>query len=65
VDLVDLRAASTVMQVQVLRTGQVIDDPDPTGRALFEAAVLGAYARLNERRAGIIADAKARGTIHG
>jgi predicted nucleotidyltransferase len=65
VDLVDLRSASTVMQVQVLRDGEVIHDARPTARAFFETIALGAYARLNESRAGILADVKARGTVHG
>jgi predicted nucleotidyltransferase len=64
VDLVDLRAASTVMQVQVLRTGRLLFEPEGSGRALFEATVLGAYTRLNFSRAGILADVKARGVVH-
>lgn len=35
VDLVDLRAASTVMQVQVLDTGRVLFEADASSRALF------------------------------
>jgi predicted nucleotidyltransferase len=64
VDLVDLRAASTVMQVQVLRTGRLLFEAPGSGRALFEATALGAYTRLNFSRAGILADVKARGFVH-
>ena len=65
VDLLDLWAASTVMRVQVLQTGRVLFESDATGRALFEATALGAYARLNRSRAGILEDVKSRGSVHG
>lgn len=65
VDLVDLRAASTVMRVEVLRSGRVLIDASPAERELFEATSLSSYAHLNEARAGILADIKARGTVHG
>lgn len=65
VDLVDLRAASSVFRVQVLRDGQVLLDRDPNARALFEATALSSYARLNEERRGIIEDALRSGRIHG
>jgi predicted nucleotidyltransferase len=65
VDLVDLRAASTVMAIEVLRHGEVVHDAHPTVRAVFEATTLSEYAYLNERRAGILADVKARGSVHG
>ena len=64
VDLVDLRSASTVMRVEVLRTGQVIHDVDPTARAFFETRVLSAYALLNEERRGILEDIRQRGRVH-
>ena len=65
VDLVDLRQASTVMRVQVLRDGIVLLDAQPRLRAAFEMTALSAYARLNEERRGILDDALARGQIHG
>jgi predicted nucleotidyltransferase len=64
VDLVDLRAASTVMQAQVVSTGRVVLDPDPTAWAFWETMVYSAYALLNEERAGILADIAARGTVY-
>jgi uncharacterized protein len=64
VDLVDLRAASTVMQAQVVAHGQVVLDVDPRARAEFEMVTLSAYALLNEERAGILADIRARGRVH-
>jgi predicted nucleotidyltransferase len=65
VDLVDLRQASTVMRVQVLGTGRLLLETDRTRRQEFEAVALGAYARLNEERRGIIADIRARGSVYG
>jgi len=65
VDLVDMRSASTVMQVQVLGGSQLLFEGETTARALFEATALGAYVRLNVSRAGILNDIKARGTVHG
>jgi len=64
VDLVDLCAASTVMRAQVVSTGRVVLDLDPTARAFFEAHTLSAYALLNEERAGILEDIAARGRVH-
>ena len=65
VDLVDLRAASTVMQAQIVSTGRVVLEADPGARARFETAAYSAYALLNEERAGILADIAARGSVYG
>ena len=65
VDLVDLRAASSVLRVQVLRDAQLLFESDPNARALFEATVLSSYARLNEERRGIIEDVMRSGRIYG
>jgi predicted nucleotidyltransferase len=65
VDLVDLRRASTVMRVQVLKDAQVLFDGDRAARELFEATALSDYARLNEERRGILADIAARGNVYG
>jgi len=50
VDLVDLRQASTVMRVEVLRDAILLIDAQPSPRSAFEAFALSAYARLNEER---------------
>lgn len=65
VDLVDLRSASTVMQAQVLETGTVLAEADRTARQQFEMRVYSAYAMLNEERAGILEDVRARGRVYG
>lgn len=64
-DLVDLRQASTVMRVQVLRDGEILLDAQPSARAAFETAALSAYAHLNEERREILNDVAARGRIYG
>jgi predicted nucleotidyltransferase len=65
VDLVDLRAASTVMQAQVLDTGTVLVETDRTARQQFEMRVCSAYALLNEERAEILEDVQTRGRVYG
>ena len=65
VDLVDLRRASTVMRVQVLRDGRLLADVQPSVRASFEATALSAYAHLNEERREILKDIAARGCVYG
>jgi hypothetical protein len=65
VDLVDLRAASTVMAMQVLADGHVLEDVSPDARGLFEDHAFGSYARLNEERRGILDRVAAEGTVYG
>ncbi len=64
VDLLDLRAASTVMQYQVITTGQRWWARDAQA-ALFEAAVLSEKTALDTARAGLLADIQQRGTVYG
>ncbi|NLY41852.1 MAG: nucleotidyltransferase domain-containing protein [Desulfovibrionales bacterium] len=64
VDLLDLRAASTVMQYQVITTGQLWWAADSQA-ALYETFILNEKLRLDEARAGILADIKQRGTVYG
>jgi predicted nucleotidyltransferase len=64
VDLLDLRAASTVMQYQIIITGQRWWASDVQA-ALFEAAVLSEKTALDTARAGLLADIQQRGTVYG
>lgn len=64
IDLLDLRAASTVMQYQIITTGErwwVLD----VQAALFEASILSEKTALDEARAGLLADIQQRGTVYG
>lgn len=64
VDLLDLRAASTVMQYQIITTGERWWTLDAQA-ALFEAAVLSEKCELDAARAGLLADIQQRGTVYG
>lgn len=65
VDLVDLRKASTVFAMQVITTGRVLLDNNPTSRGAFEDFTFGRYARLNEERRHILDRVVREGTVYG
>lgn len=65
VDLVDLRAASPVMAIQVIGKGRLLLDNDASARGRFEDLTYGVYARLNEERRGILQRVAAEGTVYG
>jgi uncharacterized protein len=64
IDLLDLRAASTVMQNQILTTGERWWARDSQA-ALFEAAVLSEKIELDQARAGLLADIEQTGKVYG
>jgi uncharacterized protein len=64
VDLLDLRAANTVMQYQVITTGERIWVSD-SAAALYESFILSEKTTLDEARAGLLQDIASRGTVHG
>ena len=64
VDLLDLRAASTIMQHQIITTGQRWWAGDFQA-ALYEAAMLSEKTELDTARAGLLGDIEKRGTIYG
>ena len=63
VDLLDLRAASTVMQYQVLTQGAALWAAQPQA-ALFECYVMSEKLSLDEARAGLLADIARDGRIY-
>lgn len=65
VDVVDLRAATTVLQMQVVTTGRRLACRDEPVAEAFESLVWSMYVRLAESRQGIVDDAVERGSIHG
>ena len=65
VDLVDLRASSTVMRMQVISTGECLYSRDGSERQRFETYVYSSYARLNEERREILKDVHERGLVYG
>jgi uncharacterized protein len=64
VDLLDLRAASTVMQHQVLTQGERLWGQEPDA-GLFECFAMTEKLRLDESRQALLADIVATGRIHG
>ena len=64
VDLLDFRAASTVMQYQILLGGERWWALDSQA-ALLEAAVLSEKTKLDEARVGLLNDIKATGRVYG
>ncbi len=64
VDLIDLRAASTVMQHQIITTGRRLFTlgVEPERYELF---ILAEMIDLNEVRAPLIADIQREGRVHG
>jgi len=64
VDLLDLRAASTVMQYQIITTGQRWW-AGAAQAALFESAILSEKTALETARAGLLSDIQQRGTVYG
>ena len=64
VDLLDLRATSTVMQYQILTGGQRWWAKDAQA-ALFEAAMLSEKTALDTARAGLLEDIQKEGKVYG
>lgn len=64
VDLLDLRAASTVMQYQVITTGRCLWAKDVQA-GLFEAFILSSKTSLDEARAELLNEIREDGAIYG
>lgn len=64
VDLLDLRAASTVMQYQVLTTGRRLWSGNIQA-GLFESYVLSEKTALDTARAELLADIQKEGNVYG
>ena len=64
VGLLDLRAASTVMQYQVITRGERWWARDVRA-GLYETAILSEKTELDRSRAGLLGDILREGTIHG
>jgi len=64
VDLLDLRAASTVMQYQVITTGERWWAKDAQA-ALYESVILSEKTALDSARMQLMDDIQKRGNIYG
>ena len=60
VDLVGMRRASAVLCMQMVASGIAVAIDDTAERERFEILTYASYARLNEERRAILADAGAR-----
>ena len=65
IDVVDLYKANTILQVQVIKTGEIIWAGDLNKIRQFEYLTLSYYQKLNDERAHILADVKRRGSVYG
>ena len=64
VDLVDLRKAPTVLQMQVLKDGRyLLGEKSPLAGA-FELFIVRSYEDLQIKRRGLMQDIAERGTVH-
>ena len=64
VDLLDLRAASTVMQYQVITQGRLLWASQPDA-ALFECFILSEKNNLDAARSGLLNDIAREGKVYG
>ena len=64
VDLIDLRQASTVLQYQIITTGQRLWQADSQA-AIFESFILSEKTSLDTARKGILTDIQQRGSVYG
>ncbi len=65
VDLIDLKTASAVLKVQIIAGGKRLYGLSDFDISEFEDFAFSDYARLNEERAGILADIARRGSVYG
>lgn len=65
VDLLDLRAVSTVMRMQVVSTGQRLETSHVQAVAEFEMYTYADYARLNEERRDLLKEITQSGLVYG
>ena len=64
VDLIDLRAASTVMQYQIITTGNTLWAKDAQA-AIYESFILSEKTALDTMRAGVLNDIQRDGSVYG
>lgn len=65
VDLVDLRAASTILRFEIIGKGKRIFCQDETICDLFEITVFSMYQRFQEERKAIVEEILQKRTIYG
>lgn len=64
IDLVDLRAASTVLQYQIITTGKCLWAHDSQA-VIYESFILSEKTSLDRLRADLLADIEQEGSVYG
>jgi uncharacterized protein len=64
VDLLNLRRVSTVLQKEIIGSGALLYCADRYAKDEFEMLVLSFYQKLNEERAGVLAEGLASGRFY-
>lgn len=64
VDLIDLRKAPTVLQMQILKDGRYLLGQKSPLAGAFELFIARSYEDLQIKRRGLMQDIVARGTVH-
>jgi len=65
IDLIDLYKSNTILQIEVIKSGEPVYVGDIHKIREFEFLALSYYQKLNEERAEILEDIKKRGNIYG
>ena len=65
VDLNDMLTLPLTLRVQIVMNGVRLYARDHVAAEYYDTHTLSDYVRLNEERAGIMADVRARGSIYG
>jgi uncharacterized protein len=65
IDLINLATASTVLQAQIINTGEVLYCEDEKRWMEFKIKVLKMYAKLNEERKVVLESIKKSGMVYG
>jgi len=64
VDLIDLKAASTVMNYEVISTGKILYEAEPSFTNRYEERIDCLYRTLNEDRRGILEEIYQTGKVY-
>lgn len=65
IDLIDLYKSNTILQIEVIKSGEPVYVGDIHKIREFEFLTLSYYQKLNEERAEILEDIKKRGSVYG
>lgn len=64
IDLVDLQSSPLTLVAQVLESGKILRNINPSGTAKIETALMSRYCNLNQERKEILEDIQKRGSVY-